>query len=174
MQLAEMTIPVELGGKTYTMYFNANCMAAYEQSTGKFFMDTVASLYAVIFPKGHEDAEGAPVKALVNGLDIVRRLSMIDLRALLWSSLHSYDDKGDPVWPLTEAQVGRLLNFQNLPAVFVRFLTGVSSNMPTEEELGESQAVPETKTATAESRTEPPTRGTGGEAGIVLPAGALD
>ncbi len=175
MPLAEMTIPLRLGDRDLTMRFEANTMIAYEEVTGRFFMDTVMNLYEVVFPKGHEDAEGRPVQVRVSGRDIVRRVSMVDLRAMLWASLHDYDAKDDPVWPLTISQVGRLLNFQNLPSVFVKFLTGVSSNSPTEEELGESSAEPGATTAAARSAdAEPPTPAPGGGAGIELPAGALD
>lgn len=173
--LVEMTIPVELGGETYTMRFNANTMAAYETATGEFFMDTVASLYEVVFPKGHLDDEGKPVVVRIKGLDIVRKISMVKLRALLWSSIHDYNAADEPAWPMTLPTVGRHLNFQNIPSIFIKFLTGVSSNSPSKDELGKSPAAPQTQTATAEGEsTDQNTQENGGEAGIKLPAGALD
>ena len=102
---------------------------------------------------------------------------MVDLRAMLWASMHDYDADDEPVWPLTVSQVGRLLNFNNVVPLFVRFLTGVSANSPSKEELGEPRAVAKGAADTAESGGpgSPPISDTaGGAAGIELPPGALD
>lgn len=174
MELAELVIPIELGDKKLNMRFSANSMVAFEQVTGKFFMDTVSALYDTIFPKGHLDADGNAVKVTVTGMEIVRRISMEDLRALLWASFHEYDKNDEPVWPLTISQVGRRLDFKNVIPIFVKFLTGVSANSPSRTDMGESQAeATETASASAASAT-PSSDATGGEAGIRLPAGALD
>ncbi len=169
--IAETRVLVRLGGQDRAMCFDANTFVAFEQSTGKFFMDVVSNLYEMMFPKGHVDTSGAPVPVKVLGIDIVRKISMEDLRALLWSSFHDYDANDNPVWPLTINQVGRLLNFQNVIPIFVKFLTGVSANSPTKEELGESSA-PASATPPPEP-SAPAAAMTGGEAGIVLPADAL-
>ena len=173
--LAEMTVPLKLGNETYTMRFTGNTMVAYEEATDKFFMDTVSSLYDVVFPKGHVDDEGRPTATRVTGLELVRKISIKELRALLWATLHDYDDKGDPVWPLTVTQVGSRLNFQNISYVFIRFLTGVSANSPSGGELGEPAAAPMTPPdAAGREGTTPDTGAIGGGTGIALPAGALD
>lgn len=173
--IAESRVPVRLGDRDLVMIFNANTMVAFEQATGKFFMDVVTGLYEIMFPKGHEDAKGAPVPVRVKGLDIVRQISMTDLRALLWSSFHEYDAQDNPVWPMTIAQVGRQLNFQNVIPVFIKFLTGVSDNSPTKEELGESQAEESAKPTPVlvDASANKKAAGPGGEDGIRLPADAL-
>jgi hypothetical protein len=170
--IAETVIPVTLGDRDYVMRFNANTFVAYESVTGKFFMDTVSGMYDMLFPKGHEAEDGSPAPVNMSGTDLIRRISMEQLRALLWASLHEYDAKDDPVWPLTLNQIGRQLNFQNIIPIFVRFLTGVSGNAPTKAEMGESSAAAKKK----KSAPSPPpiTRVDGGAAGIELPAGALD
>jgi hypothetical protein len=171
--LAEMTIPLELGGKIYTMRFTGNSMVAFEQSTGKFYLDTVQNLYDVIFPEGHLGADGKPAVVRIDGRLLVRKISMTDLRALLWATLHDYNAKDEPIWSLTEAQVGRLLNFRNIAGIFVKFLTGASANSPDAEELGKLPAEP--KTAPVPAANEAPlTPAAGGGVGIVLPEGALD
>ncbi len=170
MELAEHVVQIELGGKKYSMRFSANTMCAYESERHKFFMDVVSNLYDTVFPKGHEK-DGKPVPVKVTGLDIVKKVSMEDLRALLWSSIHEYDAQDNPVWPLTINQVGKKLNFQNIVPLFVKFLTGVSENAPTKEELGESSA--SASATPPPDPSAPPTAPAGGEAGIVLPADAL-
>lgn len=171
--IAEERFLVRLGDQDRAMCFDANTFVAFEQTTGKFFMDVVSKLYEMMFPKGHEDAGGRLVPVKVNGMDIVRRISMEDLRALLWSSFHDYDAQDNPVWPMTINQVGRHLNFQNVIPIFVKFLTGVSANSPSKAELGESSA--EASAAPPPGPSAVPTgAATGGAAGIALPVGALD
>ena len=116
--VAEMRIPVTLGGRERVMRFNANTFIAYEQSTGRFFMDTVSNLYEIMFPKGHEDVKGKPVPVRISGRDVLRKVSMVDLRAMLWASMHEYDAQGEPLWPDTEAQVGRCLDFHNVVPIW--------------------------------------------------------
>lgn len=176
--VVEMRIPVTLGGRERVMRFNANTFIAYEQSTGRFFMDTVSNLYEIMFPSGHEDATGKPKQVRISGRDVLRKVSMIDLRAMLWASMHEYDAQGEPVWPETEAQVGRCLDFHNVVPIFVKFLTGVSSNSPSADELGESTEAPKAAAppkARAKGHASIPISAVnGGAGGIELPPGALD
>jgi hypothetical protein len=173
--IAEARIPILLGGKKFVMRFSANTMCAYENATGKFFMDTVSRLYEIMFPKGHEDKDGKLVAVRVSGMDIIRRVSMVDLRALLWAAIHEYDKDDEPTWPMTISQVGRQLNFQNIVPIFISFLTGASANSPTKEELGESSAVTESSPTQRSAESSPPSSAVnGGATGIELPAGALD
>jgi hypothetical protein len=176
--VAEMRIPVTLGGRERVMRFNANTFVAYEQSTGRFFMDTVTNLYEIMFPKGHETADGKPKPVHISGRDVLRKVSMVDLRAMLWASMHDYDAQGEPVWPDTEAQVGRCLNFHNVVPIFIKFLTGVSANSPSADELGESTGAPKAAApprARAKGHASAPiSAANGGAGGIELPAGALD
>jgi len=173
--IAETRIPVTLGGRERVMVFNANAMVAYEQARGKFFMDTVTGLYDTIFPAGHLDPDGKPIKVRIDGTDLIRKISMEDLRALLWSTLHDYDKNDDPIWPDTIGKIGRQLTFQNMVPIFIAFLTGVSNNAPTKDELGESTAEETSAEPNAEKESAPQTTATnGGAAGIELPAGALD
>lgn len=153
MPVAEARIAVVLSdGKKRTMVFNANTMCAYEEATGKFFLDTVARLYdalkvTVKTEDGKEpspDLKDAVAKAddKKSGMEIMRRVPMTDLRALLWASLHEYDEIGEPYWPESIAKVGRVLNFGLVPAVFLAFISGQSKNAPGKDELGESPAPP--------------------------------
>ena len=172
MEFAELVVPVQLGTKEYKMRFSANTMCAFENATGKFYLDVVQKIYEIMFPKGHEDAEGNIVPVRVSGADILRKVAMSDVRALLWASLHDYDKDDNPIWPLTINQVGRQLTFHNVIPIFIKYLTGASSNSPSKSELGESQA--EAKNKTHENGFPPIIPDSGGEHGIELPAGALD
>jgi hypothetical protein len=180
MPIAEMSVPIFLNGKSHTMRFNANTMVAYEEATGKFFMDSVASLYDVMRPM--MDAAAAQriskdpdelKKLKIDVLPILRKVPMRDLRALIWAALHEYDENDVAHWPLTIEQVGRALGPQDIIRVFSAFLRGNSANSPTKEEAGESQArseaVPESGSGTA-PKTE---AADGGGPGIELPADAF-
>ena len=148
------------------MRFSANSMVAYEEATGKFFLDTVASLYDVMRPLIEAQKAGLPANA--NPLEIVRNVPMKDLRALIWASLHEYVND-EPVWPLTIHQVGRMLQLNDIPRVFTAFLKGQSKNSPTTEEMGESQTPPVLPNPRVTSKEADG----GGERSIELPADAF-
>lgn len=182
----EVRVPITLSdGVQRWMVFNANTMVAYQTATGKFFLNTVADLYAIMQPFWESGLRAERNKALakagqpvpieatsrVSYMDVLRKVSIADLRALLWAALHEYNDKEEPVWSLTEFQVGRLLRPTDIPAVFSDFLKGQAANSPTKAELGESPAPP-TKAA-AESATKIQAEA-GGEPGIDLPVDAFD
>lgn len=165
--VAEMRVPIQLGDKERMLFFNANSMVAFEQATGKFFLSTISELFEAVYPGG--DVKSVPS----NPLEIVRRVSMTDLRALLWSVLHEYDAKDEPVWPLTIGQVGRLFQLKDIIPIFTAFLRGQSGNSPSREELGESPAEIRSNPAPNGSPPTPLTSADGGERGIELPEGAF-
>jgi hypothetical protein len=155
MPIVEKRVPIELGGVKRSMVFDGNTMCAYEEATGKFFLDTVATLYDVLrsnvkpakpTPDGTEEAPAADLKNAViaderkAGAEIMRKLSMTTLRALLWASLHTYDQDGEPRWPLTITQVGRQLTIEHVAPIFLAFINGQVRNSPTPEEMGESRS----------------------------------
>ena len=165
--IAEVRIPIKLSdGRERFMLFEANTMCAYEAETGKFFLSTVSDLFDAVFP------DGVPPDRVskVNPLEIMKRVSMTDLRALLWASLHEYNARDDPAWPLTLNQVGKLMQLQHVPAIFSAFLAGQQGNSPSKAEMGESPAA----TGSTNGTDSPPTiAAPGGERGIALPADAL-
>lgn len=162
--IAEVRSTIKLGGRDRTLVFNCNTMVAYEQATGKFFLQTVSDLVTAAFPSGME-------KGIVKSpYEILRKVSMADLRALLWAAMHEYDKEDNPIWPLTLNQVGRLLLFQDIIPAFNSFLVGQVGNNPTRKEMGESQAESEKTIPTGAPQNTPET---GGERGIELPADAF-
>lgn len=168
MEIAEVTVPITLSdGKTRRMRFNGNCMCAYEEATGKFFLGTVSELFEAVFPEGNKPDT---TKLAQNPLEIVRRVSMVDLRALLWSTLHEYNAAGEPHWPLTIMQVGHMLQLKDVVPVFTAFLKGQSANSPTAEELGEFPAEVRSPDGSGSPQA---TAGNGGERGIRLPVDAF-
>lgn len=163
--IAELRVPVSMGGRDYTMIFNANTMSAYEQVTGKFFLKTVDDLIQIAFPNG----PGEPMVG--NVFDILNKFGMGDLRALLWASIHDYDEKDRAVWPLTIFEVGRLLQLKDILPAFMAFLKGNAGNSPSRTEMGESPAEVKTK----QNLNSPPksTPENGGERGTELPEDAF-
>jgi hypothetical protein len=179
LNILETRVPITLGGVKRTMVFNANTFAAYEESTGKFFLDTAASLFDAMKPfleaRKSRALQTADADNTSNAsiIDVLRKVSIKDLRALLWASLHEYDEAGDPVWPLTLNEVGRVLKTTDIPAIFTAFLRGQSENSPTPDEVGESQASPATKPRPVNGAPPKEADG-GGERSIELPQAAFD
>ena len=176
--MAEMHVPITLAdGVERTMRFNANSMIAYEEATGEFFLEAVASLYDVMQPviakhRKAKEAKASDAELATLSFDILRLVSIKKLRALLWSTLHEYDKQDEPHWPLTIGQVGRLLQPKDVNRVFTAFLQGQAGNSPTKEEMGESPAPAPTGSLKA-SAVEPTTDPDGGERSIELPADAF-
>jgi hypothetical protein len=123
-------------------------MSAYEQATGKFFLDTVSTLYDVLreYVPQLKSAIGGQTpteEALDNrrvASAVLRKVPITDLRALIWAAYHEYDRHDEPTWPLTQSQVGRLISPLMVPRLFLAFMTCQTANTPTPEEMGESQA----------------------------------
>ncbi len=182
INFAETTVNLELGGKTHTLRFDANSMAAYENATGKFYLETVAQLYDAMRPAIEARAAATEADSVakepavaVSAFDIIHKVPMRDLLALVWAGMHEYDAKDDPVWPLTLNQVGRLIQLQDVPRVFTAFLHGQVKNSPSAEELGESRAPSEQAAvkpngSVAAPRTE---AASGGGASTALPEDAF-
>lgn len=200
--LLETRVPVTLGGVKRTLVLNVNTFCAYEEATGKFFLDTVASLYDAMAPAlapalaaavkqaavgaetGQDGADGSGadssgVPATQAGLgqrsaktspfDIVRKVPMRDLRALLWAALHEYDQNDEPTWPLTINQVGRLLGMADVLPIFTSFLKGQSLNQPSKDEMGESLP----GVADGGATPAPKAAADGGDHSIAFPASAF-
>ena len=163
--IAEVRSTLRLGGQDRTLVFNANTMIAFEQATGKFFLHTVSELMNAAYPEGLEK----PIAR--SPYEILSKVSMSDLRALLWAAMHDYDADDNPVWPLKLTQVGRLLTLPDIIPAFSVFLRGQTANSPTNNEMGESQAADEQAIPT---NGQPQTmQENGGERGIELPEGAF-
>lgn len=164
--VTEVRSILPLGGVDRTLIFNCNTMVAYEQVTKKFFLHTVSGLLDAIYPHG---VNGEIAKS---PYEVISKVSMEDLRALLWAAMHEYDKDDNPTWPLTVNQVGRLLSLSDIVPAFKSFLKGQTANNPTESEMGESQA--ESKMKTQHPQTPPIIHATGGERGIELPEDAFN
>lgn len=165
--IAEVRVPIELNGDSYTMCFDANAMAAYEDATGEFYLDALAKLYDALKPALAPTVEDSESAALTRSFEVVRKVPIKCLRALLWAAIHEYDKDDNPHWPLTLNQVGRLLQVSDVTRVFLAFLRGQTKNYPTKEEMGESLAVVKEAPDTARTPT------VGGAPIIVLPEGVL-
>ena len=197
-RIAEVCTPIIIGGVKRELRFDLNTCCAYEEATGKFFLDTVASLYDAMSPAlttavklaaaSAETGQDAASETGLNGngasdsqpslgqrnaktspFDIVRKVPMRDLRALLWAALHEYDQNDEPTWPLTLNQVGRMLGMADILPIFTSFLKGQSVNQPSKEEMGESLP------AAADGGASPALKLTadGGDHSIELPASAF-
>ncbi len=179
--IAEVRIPVELDRDARTgaylprsLVFNVNTMAAYEEKTGKFYWDTVLKFSEIQGKYGYrlETGETVPSQAEMrrSSTDIIRRIRVADIHAMLWAALHTYDAQDNPKWPLTLAQIGRLIMPFDTAKFLGLILKGIQANSPTNAELGEVSGGP-----TLVKPAEPPTtqEESGGEASIELPASAF-
>ena len=180
MPFVETVVPILLD-RQRDLFFNANTFDAYEGATGKMYLETVALLYDGMRPYLEAQAAkkaGADEAVSVNAFDLIKRVPMKDLRALIWAALHEYGqnpaDLDEPSWPLTINAVGRMIQMQDVPRIFTAFLKGQIKNSPNREEMGESPARPAPATALNGLVVVPKTAAAdGGERSIALPADAF-
>jgi hypothetical protein len=129
--MLEVVVPIALD-KQRQMVFDLNAFAAYEEATGKCFLDTVASLFTAV-----QESAG-------DAFALMRRISLVDVRALLWAALSQEDPS------LTVQQVGKMVNPGNMLDVLAAFLNGHAANLPDASELPEA-ATPQNAPSTAAS-----------------------
>lgn len=120
---------VKLGGQLRKLFFDLNTFSAFEEVTGRFFLDFLSDLQ-----------EGVRLsKESGDSTQMLRRVSIKQVRAFLWAALHNYTPDGEPEWPLTIGQMSRLIDVNNIGALLPAILSGTTVNMPetpTEEPEG--------------------------------------
>jgi hypothetical protein len=174
---AEKRVTVKLGGgEELLLVFNANTFAAFEDQTGKFYLDTVARLFDAVKPSWEArkaKTNGAPMPGgeddylAYNPMVIFRHVPMKEILALVWAATHNYDKDDIPTWPYTIGQIGRMIHLTDIPPIVVAFMQGQTANSPTKAELGESPAPLETPIPVREQLVN------GGERSIGLPEDAF-
>jgi hypothetical protein len=124
--MTSKTITINLNGKIEKLHFNLNAFAAFEKVTGRFFLDFLATMQEAL----------QSAKSTGDDFSFLRKFSITDVRAFLWATLHTYDRDGEPQWPYTLAQVGRLIDLDNVSGVVNAIMTGQAENSPSREEVG--------------------------------------
>jgi len=118
---------VSLKGKEYTLYFDLNTFSAFEDVTGRFFLDFLVEVQEALvkaFPG--EAPEGT-------ALQFIRRIPAKQVKAFIWAALHTYDSHGEPQWPMTLGQLGALIDYQTITRLVPQILSGAQANMPGKE-----------------------------------------
>ncbi len=111
---------IKLGGKEYELFFDLNTYASFETASGKLFTDMLFELQEAV-----AEGEKRGDKAYA-----IRRIPLKMIRAFLWAAVHTYDQDGEPQWPLTMGQLGRLIDINNLGSLLPNLLRGAGDNLP--------------------------------------------
>lgn len=177
--IAELKVPLKLGGQLRHMMFDLNTFAAYQEKTGRSFLADAADLLHVFEPGLIGEQISTPARP-PSGLEVIAAVPMDRLKMLLWASIHDYDRDDEPVWPLTPGKIGREITLGSIPEIFGAFLRGNSGNLPEKQILGESQGSETTTTKTTALPTSPAepnasesTGSDGGTTPIALDEGAF-
>jgi len=135
-------LSVTLGGKQYKLFFDLNTFEAFETATSKHFLEFLASMQEALasIPKLKLDKNGSPLPPKPDEMfGFLRKLSIKDLRAFVWAALHDYDRNGEPVWPLTIGQMGRLVTTETIPMIISLVMKGTQDNSPSPDDLKETE-----------------------------------
>lgn len=134
---------ISLGGKDRSLYFDLNTFAAFEEVTGKHFLLYLHELQSLASTaQSVSEAERAMMFC---------RISMKDIRALLWAAMHEFNLEGKVVWPLTLEEVGSMLDIPTIVQLVPRVMSASADNLPpkTDTEDSERPTKPETKPSNA-------------------------
>ncbi len=111
---------IMLGGKEYELFFDLNTYSSFEEISGKLFTDMLFELQEAV-----QEGEKRGDKSYA-----IRRIPLKMIRFFLWAALHTYDADGEPQWPLTVGQLGRLIDINNLGTLLPSLLSGAGNNLP--------------------------------------------
>jgi len=133
---------VEIGGHQATIHFDLNTLCAFEEATGRFFLDFLTSLQPLTLEAAQDAASNtgppdSPQAAFAlekTAVEILRKIGMRDVRALIWAGWHTYDGGDEPVWPFTISQVGAMLDAGALVRLLPQILHHSIANSVDKEE----------------------------------------
>lgn len=135
-------LSVSLDGKKYKLHFDLNTFEKYEEISSKHFLEFLASMQEALasIPKLKLDKNGNPLPPKPEEMfGFLRKLSIKDLRAFVYAALHDYDRNGEPVWPLTIGQMGRLVTTETIPMIISLVMKGTQDNSPSPDDMKETE-----------------------------------
>jgi hypothetical protein len=144
---------VTLGGRERKLFFDLNTFAAFEDVAGKHFLMYLHELQSV--------ASVAQAASEEERAMMFCRISMKDIRALLWAALHEVNVEGKVIWPLTIEEVGAMLDIPSIVRLVPQVMTASTDNLPVSESTSEDE--PERPTVTEEKPLKTSTPKSGGE-----------
>jgi hypothetical protein len=115
-------ITIHLDGKPHQLLFDLNTFAAFEEVSGKFFLDFLASV--------QESVSKSRTEGVLNPMELLRNISVRDVRAFIWAALHTYDREDNAKWPFTIQQLGRMIDLNSIPTLLPALLGGAADNFP--------------------------------------------
>ena len=129
---------ITLGGKQYELFFTLNTFWKFEEITNVHFLEFLAKMQEALtsIPIVKLDETGRPLPPKPEDMfGFLRKLSIRDLRAFVYAALHTYDRDGEPVWPLTIGQMGRLVTAETIPNIIALVMRGTQDNSPSSDDL---------------------------------------
>lgn len=132
-------VTISLQGDKFKLYFDLNTFSAFEDETGRFFLDFIVELQEAITSlamKQVAESNGAnPSTETVaatptTALQFLRKVPIKQLRAFIWAALHTYDKHGEPVWPMTVGQLGARIDHTNIMELIPAIMKGSKDNLP--------------------------------------------
>ena len=175
--LREVRIPVKIDDRERDLIFNVNYMIAFEEATNGFYWDTMIRLFdfykEILAPVADKSEEERNDFLKANVLDLLVKLSgrlkTKEQHALIWAALHEYPDgaEGEPRWPYTLKQLGRLIQPQQTLGLLSLILAGHNGNAPNRKELGEASGAENKKVVQLE-KPAPKDETSGGQPSIKL------
>jgi hypothetical protein len=142
--------PVEIklsDGSVHKLVFDLNTFYEFEEKAGKTlpsFLLEMESAFAPILEATKKKKNLKPGGKLeIPPIDLTKTLgkfSIKDIRALIWSALHTYDTQGEPQWPYTIGRLGSLIDHNNLTTILSELIGGISNSLPeAEKEPGKAK-----------------------------------
>lgn len=136
-------VTISLQGDKYKLFFDLNTFSAFEDVTGRFFLDFIVDLQEAISSlatKHVNEAAGNVTDISASpstALQFLRKVPIKQLRAFIWAALHTYDRDGEPQWPMTIGQLGSRIDHTNIMELIPAIMKGSKDNLPEPKPVSE-------------------------------------
>jgi hypothetical protein len=122
-------VKITLDGKPYSLLFDLNTFDKFEEVSGKFFLDFLASIQDAL-QKARDEAKGNPQAEAALASTLMRSIRLGDIHKFIWAALHTYDREDNPIWPISLNKLGRLIDISTIPTLLPALLNGTTENLP--------------------------------------------
>lgn len=139
-------VTVTLRDRQVVLHFNFNTYSAFEEKTGKFWMDWWADVIrrgqrAVLTSKAFEQLQNKELPAEdverilrdneLTGMEAMKVITIREMTAIIWAAAHELRGPDKQVHYLFSfGEVGEMLGFDNFTELLVPIMQGVRENMP--------------------------------------------
>ena len=152
MDPTQVSTKVTIKGQQYTLLFDLVTMDKFEEISDCSFLDFVIRMQKAVTEAGLGNKKAmeklTPEQAMEKFTPVLGKIRVKDIRALLWASMHTYDDTladPPPVWPMSLNQLSRIVDIESISGILLPLWTASNQSVnpiKNETPTNEPQVIP--------------------------------